>query len=132
MKLEELQSGQQFGPYRIDLARSETQAYIAATGDSQNPHTFPGNFHPLHIDAFVLSKLIAELGIVQDRIETIHAGQQMTVYKIINSETAITATARLKSVSNRRGSIWAIFETDFSDAHSDLVAQSSSTIILMP
>ncbi len=132
MKLEELKSGQQFGPYRIDLAKVDTRTYIVATGDSTHPHDFPSNVHPLYIDAFMLSRLIAELGIVENRIETIHAGQQMTVHKEVSVETCVTASPVLKSVSNRRGSLWAIFETDFTDEHGERVAESNSTIILMP
>ncbi len=132
MKLEDLESGQQFGPYRIELTRADTDAYLAATGDNEEPHDFQTRVHPLQLDAYVLSKLIAELDIVEDRIETVHAGQQMTVHQPTAAGASITANAVLKSCSNRRGSLWAIFETNFSDSDGNNVAESSSTIILMP
>ena len=132
MNLENLKSGQRFGPYPIDLTHPEADAYIAATGANSEPHDFQGGVHPLQLDAYVLSRLIAELGIVEDRIETVHAGQQMTVHRPVVAETSVTANPVLKSCSNRRGRLWAIFETDFIDGNGNAVAESSSTIILMP
>lgn len=130
--LKNLKAGQQFGPYRIAFGDSVSDAYKDATGDEDEPNGFQGTVHPLQLDAYVLSQLIAELGIVEDRIETVHAGQQMTVHRPVSAGTEITATALLKSFSNRRGTLWAIFETEFADADGDTVAESSSTIILMP
>lgn len=132
MNLEDLQSGQRFGPYRIELSGESADAYIAATGDDRDADVFHRGVHPLQLDAFVLSRLISELGIVEDRIETVHAGQQMTVHSAVVAGTTVQATALLKSCSNRRGSIWAIFETEFTDDQGDTIAESSSTIILMP
>ena len=132
MKLDELQNGQVFGPYEVALSLADADAYIAATGDNRDPHDFQGGIHPLQLDAYVLSQLISELGIVEDRIETVHAGQQMTVHSPIYREASVTATPVLKSCSNRKGSLWAIFETQFSDSQGNTVAESSSTIILMP
>ena len=80
----------------------------------------------------MLSRLIEEIGIVENRIETVHAGQQMTVHKQVWPGDLIVANATLKSCSNRRGSIWAIFETTFTDETGERVAVSSSTIIMMP
>ena len=132
MNLDELKSGQLFGPYAIELPQADADAYIAATGDNLSPHHFGGNVHPLHLDAYVLSRLIAEIGIVENRIETVHAGQQMTVHRAVVLGKTIVANATLKSCSNRRGSIWAIFETVFADDSGTEVAESSSTIIMMP
>ena len=81
MDLDELEAGQAFGPYVIEISQPDADAYIAATGDSKEPHDFAGNMHPLQLDAYVLSRLIAEIGIVENRIETVHAGQQMTVHR---------------------------------------------------
>ncbi len=130
--LENLKAGQQFGPYRIALDESVSDAYLAATGDGDASNRFQDAVHPLQLDAYVLSQLIAELGIVEDRIETVHAGQQMTVHRPVSSGTEITASALLKSFSNRRGTLWAIFETEFANADGETVAESSSTIIMMP
>ena len=130
--LENLKAGQQFGPYRIAFGESASDAYLAATGDEDEPNSFHDAVHPLQLDAYVLSRLIAELGIVEDRIETVHAGQQMTVHRPVSAGTVISATALLKSFSNRRGTLWAIFETEFADADGNTVAESSSTIIMMP
>ena len=58
MDLDELESGQAFGPYVIEISQPDADAYIAATGDSDNPHDFAGNTHPLQLDAYVLSRLI--------------------------------------------------------------------------
>ncbi len=132
MDLDELQSGQAFGPYVIEISQPDADAYIAATGDSDNPHNFAGNTHPLQLDAYVLSKLIEEIGIVENRIETVHAGQQMTVHRQATPGEMIIANSTLKSCSNRRGSIWAIFETTFVDEAGRRVVESSSTIIMMP
>ena len=132
MDLSELESGLEFGPYVIDLSAPDSQAYIDATGDNDAPVGFGGHVHPLHLDAFVLSRLIEEIGIVENRIETVHAGQQMTVHKQVWPGDLIVANATLKSCSNRRGSIWAIFETTFTDETGERVAISSSTIIMMP
>ena len=81
MNLDDLKSGQPFGPYAIELPKADVDAYISATGDDISIHDFGGNIHPLHLDAYVLSRLIAEIGIVENRIETVHAGQQMTVHR---------------------------------------------------
>ena len=132
MDLSDLKSGMGFGPYVIELSQSDTVAYINATGDDVAPHDFNGYIHPLHLDAFVLSRLIEEIGIVENRIETVHAGQQMTVHSQVMPGDMIVANATLKSCSNRRGSIWAVFETVFTDDSANRVAQSSSTIIMMP
>ncbi len=132
MDLSELESGLQFGPYVIDFSQAESDAYIGATGDGEGPRGFDGRVHPLHLDAFVLSRLIEEIGIVENQIETVHAGQQMTVYKQVWPGDLVVANANLKSCSNRRGSIWAVFETTFTDEGGDRVAVSSSTIIMMP
>ena len=132
MDLSELESGQGFGPYVIDLSQVDADAYINATGGSSAPHNFGGHVHPLHLDAFVLSRLIEEIGIVENRIETVHAGQQMTVHRQIRPGDMVIANATLKSCSNRRGSIWAIFDTVFTDESANRVATSSSTIIMMP
>lgn len=132
MDLSELESGMEFGPYVIDLTQADTDAYIDATGDSDGAKGFGGRVHPLHLDAFVLSRLIAEIGIVENRIETVHAGQQMTVYKQVWPGDLVVANSTLKSCSNRRGSIWAVFETTFTEETEDRVAVSSSTIIMMP
>lgn len=132
MDLSELESGQGFGPYVIDLSQADADAYINATGDSSTPYNFDGHVHPLHLDAFVLSRLIEEIGIVENRIETVHAGQQMTVHRQVRSGDTVIANATLKSCSNRRGSIWAIFDTVFTDESANRVAASSSTIIMMP
>ena len=132
MNLEELQSGQQFGPYEIVFRGPRADEYIAATGDQSDPHDFGGGIHPLQLDAYVLSQLISELGIVEKRIETVHAGQQMTVHIPLTGDDTVTATSVLKSCSNRRGSLWAIFESEFADSRGCTVAESSSTIILMP
>ena len=132
MDLSELKSGQAFGPYVIEISQPEADSYIAATGDSDEPHDFAGNMNPLQLDAYVLSRLIAEIGIVENRIETVHAGQQMTVHRQATPGEMIIANATLKSCSNRRGSIWAIFESAFTDEAGRRVAESSSTIIMMP
>ena len=132
MELSELESGLDFGPYVIDLSQPESQGYIEATGDEVTPDAFGEHVHPLHLDAFVLSRLIEEIGIVENQIETVHAGQQMTVNKQVWPGDLIVANATLKSCSERRGSIWAIFETTFTDEIGDRVAVSSSTIIMMP
>ena len=132
MELSDLESGLGFGPYVIDLSQSESQAYIDATGDDDGADGFGEYVHPLHLDAFVLSRLIEEIGIVENRIETIHAGQQTTVHKQVWPGDLIVANATLKSCSNRRGSLWAVFETTFTDESGDRVTVSSSTIIMMP
>ena len=132
MELSELKSGQVFGPYVIDLSQADVDAYVDATGDSHDPRGFDGRVHPLHRDAFVLSRLIEEIGIVENQIETIHAGQQMTVHHQVWPGDLIVANSTLKSCSNRRGSVWAIFETAFTDENGNRVAVSSSTIIMMP
>lgn len=80
----------------------------------------------------MLSRLIDELGIIEDRVETIHAGQQMTVHETISPGQTVTAITTLKSNTLRRGSIWANFETTYSDDQGNLIAESTSTIILMP
>ena len=132
MELSDLESGLEFGPYVIDLSAPEARAYVDATGDDDSPNGFGEHVHPVHLDAFVLSKLIEEIGIVENRIETVHAGQQMTVHKRVWPGDLIVANATLKSCSNRRGSIWAIFKTTFTDETGERVAVSGSTIIMMP
>lgn len=130
--LDELESGQAFGPYVVEISQPDADAYIVATGDSDDPHDFAGNMHPLQLDAYVLSKLIEEIGIVENRIETVHAGQQMTMHRQSRPGEMIVANSTLKSCSNRRGSIWAIFENSYVDEAGRIVAKSSSTIIMMP
>ena len=133
MKIDQLQAGHQFAPYKFVITDIESEAYKSATGDDANPQSFQSDAtHPLHADAVMLSRLIDELGIIEDRIETIHAGQQMTIHKTISPGQTIIAITTLKSNTLRRGSIWANFETTYSDDQGNPIAESTSTIILMP
>ena len=131
MKLDHLNGGHQFEPYSFVIDGDSAQAYISATGESGGATPFQHSIHALQIDAAILSKLIDELGIIEDRIETIHAGQQMTVHQYAAPGDAITAQTTLKTNAVRRGSRWASFETKYSSNEGNLIAESSSTIILM-
>ncbi len=131
MDLNDLKSGMEFGPYEIALSEVDASSYVSATGDETCRQDF-GGAHPLHLDAYVLSQLISEIGIVEQQIETIHAGQQMTINRPVPVDSPVLANSVLKSCSNRRGTIWAVFETTFDDPNGGIIAKSSSTIILMP
>ncbi len=132
VNLEELRAGLEFGPYEMVFTSEKSDAYLSATGADLVPHDFGTGLHPLQLDAYVLSQLIAELEIIPKQIETVHAGQQMTVHRAVRPGELISAKSILKSCSNRRGSIWAIFETGYRDENDALVAESSSTIIMIP
>lgn len=135
MKLDDISPGHQFGPYRFAISDTQAKSYAAATGPDDQKDVadpFQAAVHPLQIDAFVLKNLIAELGIIQDRIETIHAGQQMTVHRTVSPREQISAATTLKSNALRRGSRWATFATTYRDSEDAVIAESASTIILLP
>ncbi len=131
MKLDHIEAGHRFEPYSFVIDEDSARAYIFSTGESSETSAFEGSVHPLQIDAAVLSRLIDELGIIEDRIETIHAGQQMTVHCSVTPGDAVTAQTTLKTNAVRRGSRWANFETKYTTGDGEAVAESASTIILM-
>ena len=132
MDLSELAAGLGFGPYVIHLSQADADAYIKATSNGLTPYSFDSSVHPLHLDAFVLSKLIEDIGIVENRIETVHSAQQMTVHNKVWPGETIIANATLKKCSSRRGNIWTVFETVFTNESGNRVAASVSTIIMVP
>ncbi len=132
MILATLQTGHEFGPYEFSISEEQASTYKSTTSESFSVDIFEDDVHPLHIDALTLARLISHLRIVEERIETIHAGQQMTVHRTVHPNETVIAHPILKSNALRRGSRWASFQTSYMGTQGDTIAESVSTIILLP
>lgn len=131
MKLADLSVGYTFAPFGITISDQQSEAYRTATGGESTSDTLFGIVHPLQLDAAALANLIKELGIVEQRIETVHAGQQLFVHRASKPGEAIVCISTLKSNNIRRGSRWATIQSVFTTEGGDPIAESSSTLILL-
>lgn len=131
LNLADLPVGHVFGPITISITEAQADAYRSATGGDTAPDALAGIVHPLQLDAVAIANLISALGIVAHRIETVHAGQQLTVHRAIEPGETIQCTSTLKSNNLRRGSRWANVQSSFTDANGETVAESASTLILL-
>lgn len=131
LKLADLPVGHVFGPITISITEAQADAYRSATGGDTAPDVLSGIAHPLQLDAVAIANLISALGIVENRIETVHAGQQLTVHRAIKPGESVRCTSTLKSNNLRRGSRWANVQSTFTDANGETVAESASTLILI-
>ena len=131
MKLADLSVGYTFAPFGITISEQQSKAYRYATGSDPVSDTFDSIVHPLQLDAAALANLIKELGIVEQRIETVHAGQQLSVHRASKPGEAIGCVSTLKSNNIRRGSRWVTIQSVFTTDGSEPIAESSSTLILL-
>ena len=131
MKLADLSVGYTFAPFGITISEQQSKAYRSATGSDPVSDTFDGIVHPLQLDAAALANLICELGIVEQRIETVHAGQQLSVHRASKPGEAIVCVSTLKSNNIRRGSRWTTIQSVFTTDDGEPIAESSSTLILL-
>ena len=132
LNLADLPIGHVFGPIEFTLSESESADYMSATGGNEHHPTFSNIVHPLHLDAVAIANLIAALGIVENRIETIHAGQQMTVMKTVAPGETVRCTSTLKSNNMRRESRWATIASLFTATDGTTIAETVSTLIILP
>ena len=131
LNLADLPVGHIFGPISITISAQQAEAYRSATGGESTPDLFNGIVHPLQLDATAIANLISELGIVERRIETVHAGQQLAVHRAPEPGETVTCVSTLKSNNLRRGSRWATIHSDFTSEGGELIAESTSTLILL-
>lgn len=131
VKLADLSVGYTFAPFGITISEQQSKAYRTATGSDPVSDTFDGIVHPLQLDAAALANLICELGIVEQRIETVHAGQQLSVHSASKPGEAIVCVSTLRSNNIRRGSRWATIQSVFTTDGGEPIAESSSTLILL-
>lgn len=127
-----IEAGYEFPTLELVISDEAAAAYRAATGDPVAFEGFPDVVHPLQLDAAAIARLIEALGIVEGRLETVHAGQQMTLHRMPVVGERISCASRLVSNNLRRGARWATIESEFRAADGVLVAESSSTLILLP
>lgn len=132
LDLSQVEAGYEFPPLIIVIGDASASEYKAATGDPVAFEGFPDAMNPLQLDAAAIARLIAMLGIVEGKLETVHAGQQMTLHRMPQIGERITCHARLASNNVRRGARWATVASEFRDTGGALVAESSSTLILLP
>lgn len=132
LDLAELAIGHIFGPIEFMVSEQEANDYRSATGGANSNPIFNNVVHPLQLDAIAIANLIGALGIVENRIETIHAGQQMTVFKTVSPGETVTCTSTLKSNNIRRESRWATISSIFTAADGTTIAETTSTLILLP
>lgn len=132
LNLADLSIGHVFGPIEFAVSEQDAADYITATGGTDPSPTFSQVVHPLQLDAVAITNLIDALGIVENRIETIHAGQQMTVTKTVAPGEAVVCTSTLKSNNMRRESRWATIASHFTATDGTTIAETTSTLILLP
>ena len=118
--------GATFGPYQITISREEAGRYAAAVGGTGSP-SYGDAVPPLALVAAGLSRLIDSLGLAGG---TVHAGQEAEFVRPVAVGESVTATAELRASSVRRDSRFATVETVFTDRSGNVVASSSSTIIV--
>jgi len=131
LNLADLSVGHVFGPISISVSYQQAEAYRSATGDKSTSDMSDGIVHPLQLDAAALANLISELGIVEQRIETVHAGQQLAVHRTAKPGETVTCVSTLNSNNLRRGSRWATIQSDFTSESGEPIAESSSTLIFL-
>ena len=132
LNLADLPIGYVFGPIEFTVSEQDAADYITATGGTEPSPTLNQVVHPLQLDAVAIANLINALGIVENRIETIHAGQQMTVTKTVAPGDTVVCTSTLKSNNMRRESRWATIASHFAAADGTTIAETTSTLILLP
>lgn len=132
LDLAELPIGHIFGPIEFTVSEQQAADYISATGGTEPNPAFHNIVHPLQLDAVAIANLIGALGIVENRIETIHAGQQMTVFQTVTPGETVTCTSTLKSNNMRRESRWATISSVFTAADGTVIAETASTLIHLP
>ena len=131
VNIADLPVGHVFPTFQVPVTRTSAEAYISATGGGASNNPFSNGVHPLQLDAAAIAELIRRLGIVENRIETVHAGQQMSVGRpLVPGENAY-CTSTLTSNSVRRGARWATVKSVFQDSSGATVAESLSTLILV-
>ena len=131
LNLADLPVGHVFGPISFTVTGPQADAYRSATRGRVLSEALTDIVHPLQLDAVAIANLISSLGIVENRIETVHAGQQLTVHRAIKPDETVKCVSTLKSNNLRRGSRWATVESTFTDASGVTVAESASTLILL-
>ena len=132
LNLADLKVGYEFEPIEFTVSDQEAEDYKSATGGESEPSALQSIIHPLHIDAIAIANLLNQLGIVEERIETVHAGQQMTVSATVKPGATVKCSSTLKSNNLRRNSRWATITSTFSGPDGELIAESSSTLIILP
>lgn len=132
LNIADLEVGYEFEPFEFTVSEQGAADYKTATGDGSGLSPFEDIVHPLQLDAIAIANLLTQLGIVEERIETVHAGQQMTISATVNPGETVRCTSTLKSNNLRRSSRWATISSTFISATGQLVAESSSTLIILP
>lgn len=131
LNLADLPVGYAFGPITITVTEAEAAAYRSATRGRIRSEALTDIVHPLQLDAVAIANLISSLGIVENRVETVHAGQQLTVHRAIKPDETVECVSTLKSNNLRRGSRWATVQSTFTDESGETIAESASTLILL-
>jgi hypothetical protein len=119
-------AGQLFGPYDVAIDPSRARAYATAVGGNESPDYGDG-LPPMAIVAAGLTKLINELGLAGG---TVHLSQEAEYFRMARAGEHIAASAELKANSVRRGSRFATLFVEYRDAAGELVATSSSTVMV--
>ncbi|MBI2965916.1 MAG: MaoC family dehydratase [Chloroflexi bacterium] len=129
MNLGELFAGHRFPRYQFTFGDADIADYVRAVGDS-SPVASPGPERlvpPMAVVAAGLSHMIKLLGLAAG---TIHAAQECEFVRPVRVGVAVFADAVLKSNAVRRGSRFATVDTTFYDARGQMLASSSSTVIV--
>lgn len=118
--------GQSFGPYDVALDPGRASAYASAVGGPESPD-YGETLAPMAVVAAGLTKLINELGLAGG---TVHLSQEADYLRPVRAGEPISATAELKANSVRRGNRFATFFVEYRDSAGELVATSSSTVMV--
>ena len=128
LNIADLEIGHEFGEYSVGLSSEESERYGAAVGRACGPDASEW-VPPMAVVAAGLSRLIDELGLAGG---TIHASQGARFLRPVATGEELTATAVLRGNSVRRGARFATLDSTFRDASGEVVATSSSTVIVNP
>ena len=118
--------GQVFGPYEVAIEPGRARAYASAVGGNESPD-YGDHLPPLAIVAAGLTKLINELGLAGG---TVHLAQEAEYFRPVKAGEPVSARAELKGNSVRRGSRFATLHVEYRDKLGQLVATSSSTVMV--
>ena len=121
--------GHEFGPYDVTIPAGRANAYAASVGGEESPD-YGDSLAPIMVVAAALTRLIDDLGLFSEGLQTVHAGQEVSWVRQIRIGEQVEATARLAANSVRRGNHFATVAVTYRDSTGTEVGTSSTTIIV--
>ena len=121
--------GHEFGPYDVTISSNTAKIYTKAIGGIESPD-YGDSQAPLILVAVALTKLIDELGLFSDGLQTIHAGQEVSWIRPVKIGEKIDARGKLAGNSIRGTNRFATVKVSYNDETGTEVGSSSTTIIV--